>query len=507
MPSSFRSAFASWLVVLSFVGILAAGAANAAGGDSLTIAYPADVPNWDPQNQTSGPAMSILNCVFDTPLGQTPDMKLIPRAIAEWHWSADKMALDVRMRDDMYFHNGDKVTANDLKFTFDRYKKETLAQSATYRRVKEVVVKSDTEATFILAEPFATLPARLSIFGSAILPKAYIEKVGMTEFMAHPIGSGPYRIVSYNRDARLVLEAFDKYWAGPAPIKNVTIEIVKDPTARVAAIEAKRIDLTVDVPIRAITRLAQVQGLTAQALPYPAQLQLLMISERGAFKDQNVRLAVHHAIDKAALSKAFYNGVAKPISVLSPPGFPGDTPGFNFEFSEAKAKELLAKSGFSTAKPVKIDFMTTNGVYANDFDVARAIVQMLKKVGIDANLEVIELAKYFELNHSNKLPEMTLFHWSNPTGDPEIYPGGVLDSNRPFSAWKGKEAGDTVAKLFAETDEAKRVAGYAAFNQRAVEQGWIIPLLQPVMTIVYKANLDFTPYQTGWLSVNTIKWK
>ena len=87
----------------------------------------------------------------------------------------------------------------------------------------------------MLALPFATLPARLSIFGSAILPKAHVEKVGMTAFMAQPIGSGPYRLVSYSRESRIVLEAFDRYWGGRAPIKNVTFEIVKDPTARVAA--------------------------------------------------------------------------------------------------------------------------------------------------------------------------------------------------------------------------------------------------------------------------------
>ena len=500
-----RSAL-SWitpLIATGFVGRMPAWAAS----NELRIAYPNDIPNWDPESQTAGPAMSILNCVFDTPIGQKPAMTLIPRLFTEWYWSDDRMALHAKVREGVLFHNGDPLTARDVKFTFDRYKKEALAQSSTYKRVKEIVVASDTEITFTLAEPFATLPARLSIFGSGVLPQAYVEKVGIAAFMEKPIGSGPYRLMGYNRDARVVLEAFDKYWGGVAPIRNVTFEIVKDPTARVAAIEAGRADLTLDVPIRSVARLAKVPGLTAEVLPYPAQLQMLQISDRGAFKDKNIRLAVHYAIDKAALSKAFYDGKAVPIPVLSPPGFPGDVPGFKMDFSEAKAKELLATAGFSPAKPVKIDFMTTNGVYANDFDVARAIVQMLKKVGIDANLEVIELAKYYELNRAGKLPEMTLFHWSNPTGDPEVYPGGVLDSNRPFSAWKGKEAGDTIAKLFAETDEKKRIDGYVALNRRAVEEGWTIPILQPVTTVVFKKELDFVPYETGWLTVNSIKWK
>jgi peptide/nickel transport system substrate-binding protein len=495
-----------WMTPLLATGFVGRRPAWAATSD-LRIAYPNDIPNWDPESQTAGPAMSILNCVFDTPIGQKPDMTLLPRIFTEWKWSDDRMALHAKVRQGVVFHSGDPLTADDVKFTFDRYKKEALAQSSTYKRVKEITVGSDSEITFKLAEPFATLPARLSIFGTGVLPKAYVEKVGITGFMEHPVGSGPYKLISYNRDSRVVLEAFDKYWGGVAPIKNVTFEIVKDPTARVAAIEAGRADLTLDVPIRSVSHLSQVAGLKAEILPYPAQLQMLQVTDRGAFKDKNVRLAVHHAIDKAALSKAFYGGKAVPISVLSPPGFPGDVPNFKFEYSVDKAKELLAASGYSPSHPAKIDFMTTNGVYANDFDVARAIVQMLKKVGVDANLEVIELSKYYELNRANKLPEMTLFHWSNPTGDPEVYPGGVLDSNRPFSAWKGKEAGDTIAKLFAETDEKKRIEGYVALNRRAVEQGWTIPLLQPAMTIVYKKDLDFTLYETGWLTVNSIKWK
>jgi peptide/nickel transport system substrate-binding protein len=505
MPMN-RRTLLTWITPLLATGVTGRLPAWAAT-DELRIAYPNDIPNWDPESQTAGPAMSILNCVFDSPIGQNPDMTLIPRLFTEWKWSDDRMALHAKVRQGVVFHNGDPLTANDVKFTFDRYKKEALAQSSTYKRVKDITATSDTEITFILAEPFATLPARLSIFGSGVLPKNHVERVGIASFMEHPIGSGPYRLVSYNRDARIVLEAFDKYWGGVAPIRNVTFEIVKDPTARVAAIEAGRADLTLDVPIRSVSRLSQVAGLQAEVLPYPAQLQMLQISDRGAFKDKNVRLAVHHAIDKNALSKAFYDGKAVPISVLSPPGFPGDVPDFKFEFSEAKAKELLATAGFSTSRPVKIDFMTTNGVYSNDFDVARAIVQMLKKVGVEANLEVIELAKYYELNRGNKLPEMTLFHWSNPTGDPEVYPGGVLDSNRPFSAWKGKEAGEIIAKLFSETDEKKRIEGYVTLNRRAVEEGWTIPLLQPVTTRVFKKGLDFAPYQTGWLTVDSLKWK
>src|SRR5690242_18646514 len=108
---------------LSFVGGSALAAClpwttARAAADQLRIAYPIDIPHWDPEGQTGGPPMSILNSVFDSPIGQAPDMTLIPRALSEWKWSPDKSSLDVRLRDDLYFHNGDKLTTEDLKYTF-----------------------------------------------------------------------------------------------------------------------------------------------------------------------------------------------------------------------------------------------------------------------------------------------------------------------------------------------------------------------------------------------------
>ena len=162
------------------------------------------------------------------------------------------------------------------------------------------------------------------------------------------------------------------------------------------------------------------------------------------FADKNVRLAAHHAIDKAALSKAFYGGAAVPLSVLATPGTPGYLPDFTFHYDPALAKQLLAKSGFSPGKPAKIGFAATNGQFPSDYDIARAIVQMWKKVGIEADLQVIEYAKYFELNRGNKLPEATLYSWDNATGDPEIFAGYLLNPKMPFSPWKDEDIGNRV---------------------------------------------------------------
>ena len=185
---------------------------------------------------------------------------------------------------------------------------------------------------------------------------------------------------------------------------------------------------------------------------------------------------------RQALSKAFYGGAAVPLSVVATPGTPGYLADFKFEYSPEKAKASIWRSPASAPdKPAKIGFAATNGQFPSDYDIARAIAQMWKKVGIEAELEIIEYAKYFELNRGAKLPEATLYSWDNATGDPEIFAGYLLNPKMPFSAWKGMEVGEKVLELF--NDRRLREA-HRRLPRRstsiAVEAGATIPLLQSV---------------------------
>jgi len=209
------------------------------------------------------------------------------------------------------------------------------------------------------------------------------------------------------------------------------------------------------------------------------------------FEDANVRLAAHHAIDKAALSKALLwrrRGAAFGRRDAGHCGYLAD---FKFDYSPDKAKAALAKSGFSPEKPAKIKFAATNGHFPSDYDIARAIVQMWQKVGIEAELETIEYAKYFELNRGTKLPEATLYSWDNATGDPEIFAGYLLNPKMPFSRGRAWTSGRSHPNLFEIADYNKRIAGYRALNKTVVEAGATIPLLQSVLTVVRKKNLNY----------------
>jgi peptide/nickel transport system substrate-binding protein len=338
-----------------------------------------------------------------------------------------------------------------------------------------------------------------------MVPKGYMEKVGVDAFREKPVGTGPYKLVEYQLNSRIVLERNDSYWGAKPKLKRIVFDIVKDPSARVAAIQSGQVDITINVPVRDVERLKREVALSAEINPITRVILLQVRNDLG-FEDANVRLAAHHAIDKAALSKAFYGGAAVPLSVVATPGTAAYLPDFKFEYSPDAAKAALAKSGFSAGKPAKIKFAATNGHFPSDYDIARAIVQMWQRVGIEAELETIEYAKYFELNRGAKLPEATLYSWDNATGDPEIFAGYLLNPKMPFSAWKGMDVGEKVLELFNVADYNKRIEGYRTLNKVAVEAGATIPLLQSVVTVVRNKNLNYAKYENGWILANTMGW-
>jgi len=479
-----------------------------AAKDSVVIAWPVDPQTWDPNRRTNPGLQSIFKMVYDQLITQGTDQKLQASLATKWSQSADGKTVTLDIRDNAYWHDGTKVTSADIKYTFMERAKagHKIDLVRIWRNVADVETPTATRAIIKLKSPMPTAIPWLAFLANFVVPKHHVSKVGADGFASKPMGSGPYKVVDYQRNSRIVLQAHDKYW-GPKPaIKKVTVLIIKDSSARVAAVQSGRVDFAPDVPIREVGRLNKMAALSGRIFPISRVIMLQIRSDK-AFADQNVRLAAHHAINKKAISQALYGGKAVPLSVVATPGTPGFVKGFEFPYDVAKAKAYLAKSGFSPSKPVKIGLATFNGVFPGDYDIARAVASMWKKIGIEAKLQVIEQPKYFELNRGNKLPEATLYSWDNAVGDPEMFTGYLMHPKLPFSAWKDMDVGGRVMKLFGIVDYDKRIAGYQAVAKYASEQGAVMPLLQSVTTWVHKKDLQVKQYANGWVLPHTWSWK
>ena len=206
-----------------------------AQSDRVVIAWQVDPQTWDPNRRTNPGLQSLYKMIFDQPLTQGPDQKLQPAVVKAWKLAADGKSVELELRDDVYWHDGKKMTSADIRYTFFERAKagHKIDLARVWRNVVDVETPTPTKAVIKLKAPMPTAIPWLAFLANYIVPKHYVEKVGVEGFSTKPIGSGPYKLVQYQRNSRIVLEAFDKYW-GPKPkIKKVTVLIIKDPSARV----------------------------------------------------------------------------------------------------------------------------------------------------------------------------------------------------------------------------------------------------------------------------------
>src|SRR6516162_10619940 len=243
--------------------------AAAAGNDAVTIGWPNDIPSWDPNQRFTPDAQPIFKAVFDQPLDQDPQLKLVPHLIKAWMLAPDALSMAVELRDDVTFHNGDRMTTADFRYTFfERVKSGAKLDIAnSMRKLQDIVIESPTKATMKFDSPAPTMPQWMAFLGSYVVPKNYIESGGFDNFLQKPNGTGPYKLVEYELNSRIVLERYDNYW-GPKPkIGRIIIQIIKDPSARVAAIQSGEVDCTINVPVREVQRFARDNAFAAEINP------------------------------------------------------------------------------------------------------------------------------------------------------------------------------------------------------------------------------------------------
>lgn len=211
--------------------------------------------------------------------------------------------------------------------------------------------------------------------------------------------------------------------------------------------------------------------------------------------DRTVRLAVSHAIDKKTLIDKLLRGYGMPLDTLQAPQYAAYDASIKVGYDPEKAKALLARSGYSTANPVRMKVQTTRGYKAKDYEMVQAVVGMWRKVGIEADIEVVEIARHFELQLRGELPPAAFHHWGNAIGDPSTSTGASMVG--PFATWRTADVESRVLPLLTETDEGKRIAGYRAVDRFLAEEGIALPLLQYVQPVVHRRGLEFTPHVAG----------
>jgi peptide/nickel transport system substrate-binding protein len=340
-------------------------------------------PAWfDPS--TAPPQITpfgMLYAIHDALVRPLPGEKMGNSVAESWTESPDGLVYEFKLRPGLKFHNGDPVTAEDVQFSFERYK--GAGAKELHARVTSVEIVNPLTVRFHLNEPwpdFITFYGTTATAAGIVVPKKYLQQVGEDGFQQHPIGAGPYKFVSQTPGVEVVLEAYDGYWRRVPHVKRLVMKSVSEGTTRLAMLKNGEADFAYALDGPEAEEVKRDPKLTLVASRHASIFWIEFADQwdpKSPWHDQRLRLAVNYALDRQAISEAACLGYCPPAGVIVPRVMDYALQVEPPSYDPRKAKQLLAEAGyphgFDAGELVPIPPF---------FTVAEAAVNYLNAVGI-----------------------------------------------------------------------------------------------------------------------------
>lgn len=470
--------------------------------DELVIAYNVNLPSWDP---TVGPSavnptiQGLYQSVFDQFILQQPDLSPAPGLLTAWGWNDDRSQVWMDVREGVKWHDGSDFTAEDVRWSLARAADPETGNPIQF--VWGTLANHRVEGNRVIADVTQfdpTIFKWMYFLTGYVLPKAYYERVGAAGFEAAPIGTGPYMVDSYERNAFVRLRANADYWGGAPEFETVTIRFVTDAASRVAEVESGNSHVTLEVPYEEYDRLRVRAGLAGTAAPI-SDIAMIFFNDIDVMLDENVRRAAVYAVDKQLIIDRLLSGYGVALSTLETPEYLAYDPTIEVPYDPDLARQLLAESGYSTDNPVRFTIQTTRGYKPKDYEMVQAIVGMWRRVGIEAEIEVYEIARHFELRAADELAPAAFYNWGNSVGDPTTSTGFAMFGPSPHSVWDSPDLIERIIPLWGEPNEEVRIQGWKDVSRYIAEHAYVLPLLQYVQPIVHSDQVRVVPHASGAL--------
>ena len=395
-----QRAFAPTLLVTLVVllGLLASPGAPLAAGPEGQLTWAVHIslaPTWFDPAETPGmitPYM-VLYALHDALVKPMPGQPRAAGLAESWSVSKDGLVYEFVLRKNALFHNGDPVTADDVKFSLERYR--GTASKLLKERVAAVETPDPSHVRIRLKQPW---PDFLTFYTNAtgagwIVPRKYVEKVGDEGFKKAPIGAGPYKFVSFNPGVELVLEAFEQYWRKPPTVKRLVLRVIPDESTRLAALKRGEVDIAYSIRGELAEELQKTPGLTLKPAVIQAPFWVYFPEQwdtKSPWHDRRVREAVSLAIDRPSINRALTLGHSRLSGSIIPTSFEYFWQPPAPVYDRARAAKLLAEAGYP------------NGFDAGDYycdvsyaNLGEAVANSLQTVGIRVKLRPLERAAFF----------------------------------------------------------------------------------------------------------------
>jgi peptide/nickel transport system substrate-binding protein len=448
-------------------------------GGTLTLANQTDADSLDPAGNPVNEIIWAEQNLYEKLVQSTPDgNSIVPQLAQSWNISKDGLVYTFHLRA-AKFQNGQPVTAADVVYSLDRAKVYTGGWGFLLGAVKSIGAANSKTVTITLSHPWAPILADLAIYAMSIMPANLLKSEG-TKFFDHPIGSGPYEFVSWQKGSTITLQRNPLWW-GPKPYLD-TVKIVNVPNdnTRVLQLEGKQADIIETPPANLLTQLAATPNVQVELFP-SSRVDFLQVDEHFApFKDVKIRQAMNYAIDRNALVRLVLGGHGTPGASVMPPMLYSNPNLKPYPYDVTKAKALMAQSTFPHG--FKTNLIEVSGDIPGNA-TAVIVKSELAQIGIDVTIQDYDLvtayAKEDEKN-GNPVANLGQRYWTNDIVDPQEVISFVAEPDagaHDMGTWFNNARLNSLARQAeVELNTAKRRALYYQIQQLSYDNAQLIVL-------------------------------
>lgn len=356
-------------------------------GNELVVAVASDPQSWDPIDTFLLDWSSVGSSIFEGLTDRNLDLELGPGLAESWEYK-DDVTLVFKLRQGVEFHNGEPFNAEAVKFTFDRLLGDEGAkgpQQSNYTSIDSVEIVNDHEVIFHLNAPDPVLLTKLAGYGAMIVPPKYVQENTEEFFNDNPVGTGPFKFVSYKRDQQIELAKNENYWKDDViKVDGVTFRFIPEASTRLAELQTGTVDIMKSVEIAQAKTLKESSFLELKEVGTPTVFSLRFDEGHGVVDNKLVRQALNYAVDKQAIINEILDGYGTPISTYQSELSFGNNPDLKpYPYDPEKAKELLKEAGVAEGTELELFIPGNDG---NFKEIAQIIAFYFEEVGIKLNI-------------------------------------------------------------------------------------------------------------------------
>ena len=502
----------SLMLAISVVVVFGAAAQRAPKGQ-VVVALGADVPTLDPHMHNIRGMLIVGWQLFDNLISRDPTtMKPVPHLAESWRL-VDELTWEFRLRHGVKFHNGEPFNAATVKYNFERVLKpeQKSPQRGNIDWIARVDVVDDYTVRLITKEPHPIVPERLTNF--QMVPAVYTKEVGDLGLAKRPVGTGPYKFVSWTKGQQVVLEANAEYWQGPPAVKTVIFRIIPEMTTQITELLAGNVDIIRTVPPE------QIAAIEASGTAYVSMAPILRVvylgldclgrdpTSQAALQDKRVRQAIAHAIDVDGIIYHVLGGMAARTTtgVTSMHfGYDGDAPRYTYD--PKQAKNLLAEAGY--ANGLRLNLHTYGGSIMCQRQVTEAVRGYLAQVGIQTDTQHFEDVNTFaSYQRAGKLNDLILGSWgSYSIFDADMLLHPLFHRSEPFTYCTDPQLEALLEKARSSLDQNLRKQILLQAQRTIVSQAYWVPLYSQHEILGISKRLNYQAARDEIIRVLDVTW-